>query len=396
MRKHRGTKRDGFTLIELLIVITIVAILAAITVAVVATSVNTDRIRGAARQMQSLKQGAMARATRAKKPIGVRLQVNPDVDTTSVSTMIFVEQLDDWQQGTILFRKDAAAMAAGDPLRYVQDVGNSAGWTDLRDRELLPDITRIKIIDADGSIKIYLVNTTQTGTGGANEGQLILITPLNFGSPGAASIIVQDGMTPMSVPIGPGADGLARYQLELGTAPLANEEELSLPNGAVIDLDNSLLPTAWRRTIPAAAMVPTGWVFVANDAMGDQIIQKLEMDLMFSPSGIISGAMGATGKIHLVLAEVQDTVENRPPEAARRDNLLVSIFTNTGNVGVYPIDKISPLGANGVPGAVGDDDGNGIVDFDSDGIADPAELGLDDDNLALRFEFADTGEVAGQ
>ena len=37
-----------------------------------------------------------------------------------------------------------------------------------------------------------------------------------------------------------------------------------------------------------------------------------------------------------------------------------------------------------------------IVDFDSDGVADPLELGLDDDNLALRSEFADTGEVAGQ
>ncbi len=215
---ENGRPRGGFTLIEMLVVITIVAILAALTVTAIYATANSDRIRGAARQMQSAMQGAVAKAARYKKPVGVRLIVD-DEDPTTVSEMIYIEQLDDFQNGTIVFEKNAGT----DPyFRYINLTAGTPSWTDLRDQGRLPDVTRIKIIESTGNEQIYIVNTTETGTGGANEGQLQMISSVNFGD---ADVIIPDagGNTALSDPIGPDATGNARYKLEVGYGPLANQ-----------------------------------------------------------------------------------------------------------------------------------------------------------------------------
>jgi hypothetical protein len=78
---------------------------------------------------------------------------------------------------------------------------------------------------------------------------------------------------------------------------LPNQEPRPLGTGIVIDLDNSRVPGTWR----------TGGV-------GSAYTQYL--DVLFTPRGTVTGASAGDGTIHLVLAPVQDTVNNVPPTAA--------------------------------------------------------------------------------
>lgn len=333
---NNGDRRGGFTLVEMLIVIAIIAILAAITVTAIYATANSDRIRGAARQMQSAMQGAMAKAARAKKPIGVRLVRDP-LDPTgtasqTISSMIFIEQLDDFEEGQILFEE-----VSGE-LRYIHHVNAEPSWEELRNRGLLPDITRIKVTVA-GTEQIYIVNTTETGTGDANADRLILVSPETFTTAIPAGRILPD----------PGNPGFSlqysEYKLEMGNGPLANQEPLEMPNGNVIDLSYSQVPAAWleQQTVPDTTdPIPGGWVKVADLPASNEFIIQRQIDIMFSPQGVVTGPLAAAGKIHLLLAEIEDTLVNRAPELAEGENIITSIYTNTGNIAAAPVDKTNP------------------------------------------------------
>ncbi len=71
---------------------------------------------------------------------------------------------------------------------------------------------------------------------------------------------------------------------------------------------------------------------------------KAHMDIMFSPRGVVAGPLAASGKIHLMLAEIEDTLQKRPPELAEGENIITSIYTNTGNVAAAPVDKVNAHG----------------------------------------------------
>jgi len=340
-KNHRG----GFTLIELLVVITIVVILAALTVGAIYATANSDRIRGASRQMQSAMQGAASRAARFRKPIGIRLQLDQQ-DPTTVTSMIYVERIDDLQSGSIIFKKEDPTDTR---FSRIADNGSSPRWQDLRDQGVLPDITRIKIID-DTSIKTFIVNTTQAGSTGTYPGELILISIVDYAD---LTVLTQDGMTAQSLPLEPDPiTGLAKYKLELGNVPLANEDPIELPGGNSIDLFYSWIPTTWYEDDTITATVaPRGTDYVADLGGGDISVRyyglnnpnrPVNMDIMFSPQGVVTGDAAAAGKIHLLLAEVGDTERNLAPEAHEGESMITSIFTNTGKVSAALVDKDSP------------------------------------------------------
>lgn len=131
----------------------------------------------------------------------------------------------------------------------------------------------------------------------------------------------------------------------MGNGPLANQEPLEMPNGNVIDLSYSQVPAAWleQQTVPDTTdPIPGGWVKVADLPASNEFIIQRQIDIMFSPQGVVTGPLAAAGKIHLLLAEIEDTLVNRAPELAEGENIITSIYTNTGNIAAAPVDKTNP------------------------------------------------------
>jgi hypothetical protein len=124
------------------------------------------------------------------------------------------------------------------------------------------------------------------------------------------------------------------YQLELIPSQTTSEQPMLLPKGIVIDLDNSVIPPGWL-TGNSAPYSPSNPKYIVN------------MDLLFSPRGTVTGNAAARGMIHLLLADTKDTDQAATVTLTQRvgDQLLLTLFTRTGNVSTYPVD----LTTNGDP-----------------------------------------------
>src|SRR5947199_7305641 len=90
--------RAGFTLIELLVVTGLILVLATLTVGIVANSMDQDRVRQGADQMQGWLVMAKQWAKRNKVPTGIRLTAETDPVTgyAVITKAAFVEQPDDF------------------------------------------------------------------------------------------------------------------------------------------------------------------------------------------------------------------------------------------------------------------------------------------------------------
>ena len=93
-------RRSAFTLIELLVVITIIVVLLAMTALTVRFSNESDRVRGAARQIQSFLSGARDRAIYAKEARGVRFFISPE-NPRAVTTMAYIAPGGTWSSPKI-------------------------------------------------------------------------------------------------------------------------------------------------------------------------------------------------------------------------------------------------------------------------------------------------------
>lgn len=367
MKRSRG----GFTLIELLIVIAILVILTLMVVVVYQANHGTDRMRAAARQVQSAILGARDRAIHAKSPRGIRL-IPDSADLTTVSSFIYVSSLpphapaaDQITIGRPDLNSDGNADDNGNGMELAENVirtvrrtGAGRVWYEMQQQGLLVDGSRIRI-PANGSW--YTVGTSRL-TASAE----ILILTTDFRTTGGSVFPAVVDLT------------YTNYILELEAAPTQGEQPISLPSAVTIDLDNSRLPGKWK--------LATGY--------------SPRMDIMFSPRGTVMGPASAEGIIHLLLTETADVARNWPPEASQGEKLLVTVFTRTGAVSTHPVDVLASLGTDGAAGIAGtDDDGNLITDTNPEtGLPDAAEIGFagSDDRPRERFRFAETGQSAGK
>ena len=116
-----------------------------------------------------------------------------------------------------------------------------------------------------------------------------------------------------------------------------------LPEGTVIDLDASRLPSAWR-----------------PQASGGSY--SSEIDIVFSPRGTITGPLAAAGVLHLYVSTTEDVLQASsvrgevlgsanpivPGEEFVVDGethitgsrSLVSIFTQTGRISSHPVNPV--------------------------------------------------------
>jgi type II secretory pathway pseudopilin PulG len=268
----RAGRNASFTLLELLISLGIILILATLTMRLLNATLNSDRIRNGSRELQSFLAGARDRAIHAGQPRGVRLILDP-LDRSTVRSFVYIGAPSTFTEGSQLtidpfgnisfFTPNNSATVAPTPSP------TSAVWTNLWNRGLLTDGTPIQLTVGTTTINAYL---TVAATGMSAPG------PTGF-----AIMTAPTGTFPIDNPLVPLGIG-ATYALQLGPTILPGDEPRSLPQGIVIDLDNSVLPASWT--------APGGY----SD----------KLDILFSPSGTVMGPVAASGRIHFVLSEYTD------------------------------------------------------------------------------------------
>ncbi len=399
------SSRSGFTLIELLVVVGLLLLLAAITASAINLTINNDKARAGARQVQSYLAGARDRAIYANSPRGVRFLLDPTNNRT-VSSMIYIQQTDPWSQGTIeLERLDVnvendgvadqynATTMPNPPAVIVRGFDNDpsnpyavpTNWHDLYNQGLLYNGARIKI-PSDSTGTWYTVttellhNASQPGFVGAYYPPRLHLTTSYAISP---TNTLNGAAVPAFITGGP-----QTYLLELPPSVLPNADPVLMPKGAVVHLDRCTstgnleqasagsppsradkLPSAWKQ-YPSVTQAFTG----AVDPTGFDY--TTQMDVLFSPRGVVIGPAAQRGIIHLYIGLQKDADRDRlvywntgtyPTASApeygtltgdtyeRGDKVVLSLFTRTGAVSTHSISS----------------------------NADP-------------FQFAETGEVAGK
>lgn len=348
-RPYYSVHRHGFTLIELLIVMSIMITLLAITAAVIKINIDADRVRGAARSIQSYLLGARDRAIYAKEPRGVRLIVNA-ANPRTVSSMVLIQPTEPWNGQVQLLPVDTNMPwdSVTNPmrrvrLRYPNILPN---WLQLNQQNLLTAESHPRIkIPANNRGVWYVIDAVDVA--GANQ-DLLLTTP--YRNPNPTGINNEPA------------------QIELPPSVVPNEEPMQLPRNVVIDLD----ACSTNRAAYPGNKLPNVW----KNFSVSPFSYKKQLDLMFSPRGSITGTAAASGIIHLYLTEM--TAADLQLDAAYSgtspsipDKNVVTLFTRTGNVITSPINTTDTLN-------------NSDGSLSPDGIADDP------------FFFPERGEVAGR
>ena len=381
VRRHR---RSGFTMVELLVVMGIIVLLMSITLAAVNFNQRNDRVRKGASQVQSFLNGARDRAIYRREPVGVRFFLDQQPATITavapsaaihlrtVSTLAYLGDGGTWPspeafpQLVSLERRDlnndGDVQDAGEERVVVVRGFNNPGWWNLKRRGWLLNGMRIRI-PASPPGNWYPIDTSLIDVSVPPTMEQILLLQIPYA----------DGGQP-----GPIAHFLNKnYEIELPWRLLPEEPSI-LPEGVVIDLDASRLPSAWR---------------VA--ALGN-LRYSGYMDIMFSPRGSVIGDAAAAGILHLSLGDLEDSrflkeqfgigsvdtlvdagIAFVPMDVVdlsgggqhiSKDRRVVSVFTQTGDIQISHLNafKESPVDA--------DPDANGVAN-------DP-------------YRFAETGEAA--
>ena len=278
--EQSGLTRGGFTLIELMVVITIMLLLFAMTVYGLNFTKDADKVRGGAAQVQSFLSGARDRAIYAREARGVRFFVNP-ANPRSISAMAYIQPGQRWAYGVVdLERLDINPMDnRPDGPANVPNVvvvrGERLGWWQLKRRGLLTDGSRIRMPRNSGNwyeIDTSLINITAPPTG---IDFLLLRIPFSESGADATSVVAHTGMT---------------YELELPSQLLPQEASL-LPEGTVIDLDGSRIPSAWRPDLVDSAGQFSPY-----------------MDVFFSPRGNVTSTAASVGLLQLYICDSEDSL----------------------------------------------------------------------------------------
>ena len=376
MRDGIPGSRSAFTLVEMLVVITIMLVMMGVTVAVINVSVEGERVRSGASQIQSYLAGARDRSAFAGRPCGIRLFLDPlgseDLNKNSqldnnedqngnglldlgffVTSMVYIQVPDDWQQGAF-----TVTVNPSDPTSSVliEELANGVSTTDWESIDLLLNTSLLrkpKIMIQGHWYTVWDKGNWYYQSGGPKF-RYPAIRPRFRGSMdedtngnGQLNTEDQDGDGQLDQGEDTNGNGLLDYedkngngQLDQGTrisegdyrlrlqpAVMPGQEPVLLPAGVVIDLDQcrrrhdaafaETLPKSWR---PAKIYLPA-------------------LDILFSPNGTVVGPEASKGVIHLLVNDVTDSTQKLFPIDLpgiilknQSDKRVVTLFTRTGYV----------------------------------------------------------------
>lgn len=331
-------KRRGFTLIELMIVMTIILVLSAVTIAAVNFSINADRVRSGARQIQSLLAGARDKAIYAKENRGVRLLLDPN-DNHAVGAVQYIgspQQENSQTTGNLI-----PFVTTGPTVGFSVMLPPTAfanRWKLLMNRGFLKAGCRIRIPLSSGSRIWYTISSIAFDTSVIAPATASALNPiLTLGSE-------------ITLPYTPGAT--FDYTMQLAPGPLGDAQPVLLPRGVVIDLDGSAVPSTWKPSTFAGSY-------------------SQQMDILFTPQGTIVGDVLTAGMLHLHFADAFDVASWRanalltgriassyappivpadasdatPPLIVTRDRILTTVSARTGNVSVHHVNAAGATAA---------------------------------------------------
>ncbi len=393
-RKPNTEHRCGFTLIELLIVVAILLILAGITVGLWTASMGSDRMRGAARQMQSALLGARDRAIYAGDARGLRLTLDPNLSSSvanppgagmplvaAVTSMQYIQQNAPrtyTQHEIQLERLDLNNDLVADSPNVVIVRGmtrydgshwqNLTSFYQLQQAGLLVNGARIQIPAPSSSNPNggtwYTLDTTYLhspdlttngngkppfvgnlgnanaagvpGTSGRSATEVLLLSPQPFRDTG----LMGENPSPQVVAYN-NTSSMSTCRIMMAPTPIPNTEPINLPAGVAINLYFSKAPSYWAQSFLVPP--PSGWYQVGIDGTGNAVCFTSQMDVLFSPRGTLYGPLAAQGLLHFYLEETDDLTKNLlPQDPTSGQKLLVSLYTQTGNVATSPV-YINPL-----------------------------------------------------
>lgn len=343
-RKRRGASGDGFTLVELLVVVTVMLLLISMTVMAIDFTFNAERVRSAARQVQSALEGARDRAIFAKEPRGLRFLVDPS-EPRMVSSMVYVGAGMEWpinpgEELVTLQRADFNLDNVADAPEVMIVRGDPAicAWLALKERGYLPvyeDLNLNGQLDAgedqNGNGVLDLDAPLITIPADGVRSYPVLTNYLQPTADGFNKLVFMPGTQFLEAPTTasdkvPAFDDNRRFTYKLTLPPriLPDAQPILLPEGIVIDMDGSRVPPDWYPGVPPAGP-PTMPL--------DQQYAKpysAQMDIMFSPRGVVFGPLAAQGLVHLYLAERKDVV------FAVDQGITNSTYTGIGGVAIAP------------------------------------------------------------
>jgi len=348
MRKHlpQSRARGGFTLVELLVVVSIMLLLTTMVVVLYNSSFNSERVRGSARQIQSVILGAQSRTVQRKVPTGIRLILDA-TDPTVSTGFVYVGDSGTKTLSLSVCRSDPDLDGKTDTsfswwLSEVFPPNAGAPWPSwpnpsvlnkLYQQNLIVNGNRVRIRNNWYSIQIdtNLISKGIVGLTAYRPSPTVTTTDVMMMDP--------DLRYPLAF------ESAESCEFELQHTLVPDEKPLTFAAGMGIDLYNSRIPSSWysEQSIANATAVPNGWYYEgadpSNSAMKIIRAYSPRMDIMFSPRGECYGALSSQGIVHLLLADIRDTTLNNPPEAGQYDCIAVSLFTRTGAVVVSPVDK---------------------------------------------------------
>lgn len=340
--------RRGFTLVELLVVVAIMLALTTMTIVAVNFTNDRDRVRSAARQVQSLLAGARDRAIYAREIRGIRLIRDPN-DSHSANAIQYIGAPGKYSGGTlsVVTNLDGTVIT-----------GVGTNFKTFKQRGLIQVGSRIQIPKETG--RWYTI--------AAFPGGETIWLAQRYADYSASTSVSNLNRT---------FTGLT-YQLELLPQPLPDSTPVQLPRGVVIDLDGSQVPPSWRPILFTGAY-------------------SNQMDLLFSAKGLPVGDAVSLGMVHLHIADAGDVIKfqqingrsaanyavgllplvpaTEDPTVTpatpivKRDRIAVTLASRTGGVSVHQVNVTNSVVAPTAP-----------VEYQK----------LADDP----FLFAETGEVA--
>lgn len=330
------TSQQGFTLVELLVVVSIMLIMTGLVVGIYTTATNSDRIRSAARQMQSAMMGAHDRAIHAKQARGIRLNIDgSDPNHPYVTSMAYIQPVPRqfYGHGTPYYVAFCPATSAATNLTMLR--GNNVDWLKLVSLGLLNVGSRVRIPAHTGQWYTIssVVGTPAVGatssspsvapTSGITQTDIYLTAPLKqtlgqgVGQPYPSGATVGYDST----------NARGTVELELANQVMPNQAPLQLPTGIAIDLNNSSIPWIWTTS---------GGSPYSN-----------QMDIMFSPLGNVTGPAAAQGLIIFLLRDIKDIMNNITPAVITNasdptkvpgEQLAVTVYPQTGAVITSPLN----------------------------------------------------------